>query len=195
LLHYYRDGIELLSIFLTAAFTGVLAWSTIRLWTATKDLVASGDSQHIISNRAFVFVSSLQYNELADGGLSVMIAFKNGGGTPTKEMTSNVNAEVKPGPLPSNHTYPGRAGEDVSASIGPQADVAVNQLIFTADQFQEVLHSGHRLFIWGLVKYRDVFDGTPHRETRFSYELIAKADGDGVHFMRFAQYGTYNETT
>jgi hypothetical protein len=134
--------------------------------------------------RAFISVNPIPEIQTANTGSSQIILFnlwmENSGVTPTKKLAAQVNwlKSNKGLPLPPNFTFPDAKSIDGSQDstvsvIGPRDrfPLSVGPI---PREFIERLYKGEvRFFIYGWVRYNDVFAQTPRHVVRFSYELVA----------------------
>jgi len=195
-----------------AGFTWTLKRSTDRLWKA-------GEDQHAISNRAFVFIDGFNYElttaadarplyELVDlperyrddPGLfvtrfAVQPRWKNGGNTPTRRMTIQVDWQGPVGPIPPEYGYR-NAREPFF--LAPKAIEASRFLEIPAAQslvdFGAFHHAGVEplIFIWGRADYEDVF-GRPHF-IQWCHQLRLERHRQERMSAGFIQWGDYNRT-
>jgi hypothetical protein len=177
-----------------AAFTIVLALSTIWLWLSTKDAAVATQRAARVSEdaltkleRAFVSFSTKTV-ALSDPITNVIHTYritmevKNSGHTPTKGYYSHASWDGFLGDIPKDFTYPdkGVSGEEpkpnVPGFIGPGENVSSGRL-FIPIAFMEAARQGHiRLYVWGWAEYDDVFVGTPPHRTEFCNEVVVTAD-------------------
>jgi hypothetical protein len=179
-----------------AWFTWTLKKSTDRLWSATDKLWRAGEDQHAAVNRAFVFIDGFDHElttakdtntdiedlpeqyrdrpQLYITRLAIQPIWRNGGVTPTKEMTINTDMRG-PGFLNEieyNYRFPAR-----NFFLAPIATVRGDVIEIPGArvpvdfglQFQEI----PPILIWGRADYNDIF-GKPHF-IEWSYALRLSA--------------------
>lgn len=215
-------GVTVLANAFVAVFTGFLALSTIGLWAETKKLWKAETRALETTNRAFVSIDGFEQeltthadrlsishdirdlpedyegrSDLYITRFAVAPRWKNGGNTPTKNMTIQINwTRVLDGRSPE-FTYadqrksfflPPKATEQGSFIEIPAASEIVGQALGKRLQGEPI----YRLLIWGRADYEDVFDH-PH-VLEWCYEIrfdAHKGRGLGV---RFIQWDEYNRT-
>lgn len=199
-------------------FTAVLAVSTIGLWGATYLLYRAGERALETTERAFVFIDGFNielttavdsdqvgYELLperyrSDPGIYVtrfaaQPRWKNGGNTPTKEMTIQVAWRGPLGPIPPDYVYRAspepfflapRATEPSSYIEMPGAQALVNWA-------NNPVGEPPMMWIWGRADYRDVF-GKPHF-IEWCYQLrLSRPIRKERMTAAFIQWGEYNRS-
>lgn len=191
-----------------AAFTLTLKWSTDRLWT-------SGEKQHAITNRAFIFIEGFtselttatdkrraSTQKLPDSyeafpnlyitRFAVQPRWKNSGNTPTRNMTIQTNWQVPD--IERRYTF---VNEPVPFFIGPQAvegsefvEITGTQMII--DHSFNPIGDEPLILFWGRGDYEDIFGGKHFIEWcyRLRYE---DHKGEGLR-ASFMQWGPYNRS-
>ena len=134
--------------------------------------------------RAFIAVNPVPEIQAANtGGSQVMLfnfGMENFGVTPAKKTSAHVNwVKSNNGlPLPTDFNFPDAKSIDGSQDstvtvIGPKDRFPLSVGPIPRD-FIERLYKGEvRFFVYGWVRYNDVFEKTPRHIVRFSYELVA----------------------
>jgi hypothetical protein len=156
-----------------AAFTIMLALSTIFLWVATRDLVEGADKTAERQLRAYLLIDTAKFarpeNENGDNQhWAIHLVFKNFGRTPAYATVVTATRRMEPRPL----------GNDVLLEIPDDAEVAPETIVGPghihtmtlgglqngARDFIEAGRSGQACYAWGRAEYIDAF-GQPHFTT------------------------------
>ena len=160
----------------TAIFTGVLAVFTILLFRVSND----SRTDNVGTQRAFISMVAVGGQPLSTPDGSKLIAIRmfptwqNSGTTPAKEAISQVSWEVWPSDLPEGFTFPDQSKRERRKFVlGPKAGSSMFMDPMSIDQFKDVKDGKFRLFVWGWVKYNDIFAGTPTRLTEFCTEIVS----------------------
>jgi hypothetical protein len=207
-------GITALASVIVAAFTGTL-------WLATDKLWRSGQATFEASQRAFVFIDGFNFElttradvkgaldasyeaepqwhqhhpELVITRFAIQPRWKNGGNTPTSNMTIQVDWRGPPGPVPPvEYTYrnspqafflPPKAVEVGAVVEIPSAAAVVNWAMspMGAEPF---------ILIWGRADYEDVFCRKHFVE--WCYRLRLSRTGGKKMSAECIQWGDYNRS-
>jgi hypothetical protein len=144
------------------AFTVILAFSTIFLWVATRDLVSSAEKNTRSQLRAYISVVNgdigIVNGEGGTIGVRAQIKIKNFGQTPAHKSVAwavvrvldaeNTDFSMKKGDRPPSWTV-----------MGPGAETIVARLVAIGQNDLAAIHDGtKRIFVWGRVEYIDAFD-------------------------------------
>jgi hypothetical protein len=187
LLENYNGAITALATFAISIFTLVLVIVTRRQAILTKEAVRISERALISTERAFVFLDDFDpeivygrrgnqsgdFNNLTVNQLAIRPRWRNGGNTPTKDMTIIVNWTLWSGGLPVGFSY--AYGENVVPApmfLGPKATEWSEPIRIPANVATTALHGGESIFIWGRVEYRDIFDKTRLHFTEWCYKLV-----------------------
>jgi hypothetical protein len=186
----YEAAITALATIVIAAFTGTLWWATSKQAELTREAL-------IADKRAFVFATGIygfwepsptgQYN------WRFRPLWQNGGETPTKNMTMHTSCELRNTPLPSGFDF-GQA-QTGTGFLGPRAtsmgSLAPTMAAITPQNLRDVQQQRQFLYLWGWVRYFDVFPNTKEHITRFCWVVIPVGDpftyvpNDPQHTLRF----------
>ncbi len=202
---------------LLVAFTFGLTIFTGLLWRSTDKLWAAGERTLTTTERAFVFIdgfnvelttagdrpldtSQLPERYRDDPGLYVtrfaaQPRWKNGGNTPTENLTIQVEWRGPAGPIPPEYTY---REEPRAFFLGPQTTQTSDYVEMPGAQAL-VAWAGNpiapqpMMFIWGRADYNDVF-GRSHfiewcYQVRFSRPIRSLRMQ-----AEFIQWGEYNRS-
>jgi hypothetical protein len=166
-IHDYRD--ETLT-----GFTVVLAFSTIFLWIATRDLVEGAEETARRQLRAYLSMSPKGVGTARNEERIVRVEWftKNHGQTPASEIHHIFNFDVLPNPLPAAFVYPpATVSLDTNSILAPGQDMTtwfdVNRLL-TTEEFTEVERNARRFHVWGTTFYRDAFGRQRQMDLRAS---------------------------
>jgi hypothetical protein len=148
-----------------ALFTILLVWVTGTLWWATEKLVKGADDNAQRQLRAYIQVQ-LGGNNNIDLGTGakpeVIIKIRNSGQTPAREVWVRCAVDVLTYPEPKDLPIPELDEIDTSLCIHAGSDVGdYRQWIkrgLRAEEASAIAGGGSkRLFLYGMVEYRDVF--------------------------------------
>jgi hypothetical protein len=173
-----------------AIFTGVLAVSTIGLWTSTKDAARGGERAANIAEqalfadkRAFIAANGLaQYWELDPATGLYNWRFRpglfNSGETPTRNMTMHVECEVRTQSLPPGFDFDTATSPPGRGIITPKAGIQgglcplPGQPAITPQDILDSQANQKFIYIWGWIRYNDVFPRTPQHITRYCWLVV-----------------------
>jgi hypothetical protein len=129
------------------------------------------------------------------------VNWNNSGNTPALSESMLIWVEVVDGVLPVDFQFDRAVDDHVSAVFGPNMALSSVYAWVSADDIQKFVAGEKTLYLWGWVKYRDVFPNTPERQTRFCYRLSVngdptKVDGpDNVVHWTYALHAIHNSAT
>jgi hypothetical protein len=186
---------------LLAVFTIVLAFATIFLFVATRDLVSAATEASKFQLRAYVGIDRLVFGKRLPNQLQV--AVHNGGQTPAYKLKAHLNWERLPygtKVLPDGFNYPDRYGSDDPYEISSALSVNPSkEAVFTFPAFPKEFERVHAqeiaLFFYGDVKYVDVFGDDRTSQFCFRYEGWRKDEFSSGGWHSYAIYDEHNETT
>jgi hypothetical protein len=141
------------------AFTIILAFSTIFLWVATRDLVSSAEKTARSQLRAYISVVNGDI-QLVNGanGIQAQIKIKNFGQTPAHRTVAWASVRVLEAEITG---FSMKKGDKPAtrAVMGPGAETIVARLVAVSPDDLAAIHSGtKRIFVWGRVEYIDAFN-------------------------------------
>jgi hypothetical protein len=112
--------------------------------------------------QAIPFVPAVTPDGKIVGG-TVWLQWKNTGTTPARRSTLNVNLKVME-TLPDNFDFPDATPSGGTFTIPPQTVAVGGEVKISATDFQRLQAEPTKpLYVWGWIKYRDVFpDSRPH---------------------------------
>ena len=167
---------------LIVLFTGALAISTVLLWWETKKTAAAANRSAQIAEdsllklqRAFINFGGMRYisHESDDGSVwwSLHFNWSNAGATPARGVRLYIGRYFEDADLPDDYQFgiPENLPENF---VGPRAQITSTNWILTADDLIAVKEKRKFLYFWGLATYRDAFEGTPERITKFSLQVL-----------------------
>jgi hypothetical protein len=137
----------------------------------------------IAGERAFVFPGKFQfwYRPIANGEKRYyfQLSWENCGDTPTKQLTSHVRFSLRDNRLPEDFDFRYETTEFGRAVIAPKSSVLGP--VFPSDgimpeDLQAVHTSTKFAYVWGWLKYHDVFENTPLRITRYCFQIIVNGN-------------------
>jgi hypothetical protein len=192
----------------------LLFLATLGLWYATWRLVRGADKTAERQLRAYVHVGEFGWKAFRrtgapwgpDTGWGFWLPYENFGATPARDVISHISYDTFlpfDGDLPSDFSFapvgePGAGG----GLIGPKGRIVSDLLEIESNLLDAAASHQTRLFVFGYVSYRDVFEGAPERRTEFCYELDrvlgdpylipSSSDDEGAIFFHFRLCGRYN---
>lgn len=162
--------------------TGLLAAYTFNLWRSTGDLVKGAEDTAVRQLRAYVSfigvrpeISPTQTPQVYEWRLRPIM--KNSGQTPTANLRIYVDVVVSNIPMPKGFDFSQINHDAAFGHMGPNSDSAApagphpTQPAISANDV--VLHQiGQKyIYLWGWVRYADVFDATRAHVTRFCWQI------------------------
>lgn len=183
--HFTHDNAEAI----IAAFTILLALSTIFLWVATRDLVRGAEKTAERQLRAYVFAYNGQVNVVQIGATKTLayklsIELRNFGQTPARRYTTWIdNTVTNVDDLPFTERPPlidkKRSAPTI---IGPTASITIEfSTPFEIGELDAIRDTKKAIFIWGGCDYVDVFG----REHYFIFRFkISGHENQGIWRLR-----------
>jgi hypothetical protein len=142
------------------AFTVILAFSTIFLWVATRDLVRSAERTARSELRAYVGISNVIIkNIVADEKPIIEIRFRNFGKTPAYKMRSWTDSVLEPTGTKEKLLKLDRewTGASVLNPDDAYTNMSTRKTAVTAQEADAILTDTKRLYVRGGIQYRDAF--------------------------------------
>ena len=142
-------------------FTVVLAFSTIFLWVATRDLVKSAERTSRQQLRAYVTANSGDFT--TKSGFVASVIVKNVGQTPAYNLTVISTTRVLAHPLPKRFNFKIRDEENPSSMTLGRDEAArhpspLKEVITQTDFDNFAFPTGaNRLYTYGTITYDDIF--------------------------------------
>jgi hypothetical protein len=122
---------------------------------------------------------------------SVSVVLKNGGQTPTRNLTVNFSAQKFIGAIPEEFDFPDSA-ITARGLIGPNGTLQTPEINFDASEFERTDANFH-WYLWGWAEYDDVFSGTPRHRTEFCFEAKPTRDPHTNEiYVGFPMYKRFN---
>ena len=97
--------------------------------------------------------------------------FENSGSTPTADLCMNINSALRDDPLPDNFSFP-LADESFTSIIGPKSTIWGGLSTLEASDFTAISNGVKYFYVWGLIRYNDIFEKSPEHITTFCRQLI-----------------------
>jgi hypothetical protein len=172
---------------ITALATLAIAAFTATLWFATNQQAELTKEAFIADKRAFVFATGFTSIWEEDKATSLYNwrfkpTLRNSGETPTKTLQMYVACEVRNTSLPPGYAFTPQEQYIASGMMPPKFDLQGGQ----APQFpgaavtpQDIVdaQAGRKfIYLWGWIKYRDVFPKTPQHTTRYCWAILPTGD-------------------
>ncbi|MHB8268812.1 hypothetical protein [Bradyrhizobium sp.] len=175
--HKYEGLITAAFTVVLAIFTGRLWYSTDKLWGATTDLVKGAEDTAQRQLRAYVYVDPGNGEIRIGLPISIAMLVKNAGQTPAHEtrvwtkvevidfpLRENLKIELPDDAVPKLVIHPGT----FAYGIQIQRDAPL-----TATEGAALRADSKRVFLWGVIFYKDVFNRD--RETHFRLSFGGEA--------------------
>ncbi|HEY7246953.1 MAG TPA: hypothetical protein VH678_24025 [Xanthobacteraceae bacterium] len=170
------EGVSAIATAAIAVFTIVLVWVTSRQARLTKEAL-------IADKRAFVFAKNIfpvweLDRQTGEYNWRFRPVWENSGDTPTKGMTLYVDCELRNTILPQGFDFtrttipagPGMLGPRATSTGGAAPHYPVAAI--TPTDIVDIQAGKKFLYLWGWVRYWDVFPKTPQHITRFCWQIM-----------------------
>ena len=193
----HSGGITAVATVFIAWFTIALSISTKRLWKEAKRASAiayraartakrSADIDEtalVAGERAFVFPGPISFQYRPVSAVENRYWFQptwiNSGDTPTKKMRTHIRFHLRDDVLPADFDFRYETNEVAPALIAPKSSI-LGPVVPSGGVTREDLlavHQGTKFaYIWGWIKYFDVFPNTPEHITRYCYQIQVNGD-------------------
>lgn len=144
---------------------------------AANESIALFKDANIRQMRAYLtvgFIGVLKQNPDINYHFEVRMSLQNAGNTPAYDVRNNSFASVLPFPLPLNFKFP-EFNEAISSSavmMPHQSNIitAIADRVYSDDDVHEIsVGSSKRLYVYGIVKYKDAFN--VDRQTMYCQEI------------------------
>jgi hypothetical protein len=105
------------------------------------------------------------------------VHWRNTGSTPTKEATMYSQCEIRDSLLPPGYNFPVDDRFVVKMFVGPNTDAFGGSVprspepAITPDDVADVQEGRKIIYLWGWIKYNDVFPSTPQHISHFCWAL------------------------
>jgi hypothetical protein len=188
-----------------------MRWSTRRLWEASKEALQ-------VTERAFVFLDGfnvelttaldgdeVDYESLperyrSDPGIFItrfaaQPRWKNGGNTPTKQLTIQVDWRGPTGPIPPEYVYREQPNVFFLApkAVEPSAYIEMPGAQALINWANNPIGDSPMMWIWGRADYRDIFEKPHFVEWCYQLRLSRPVHNERLS-AAFIQWGDYNRS-
>jgi hypothetical protein len=181
-----------------AVFTLTLKLATDKLWRAGRDAL-------VTTERAFVWLDDFNSDDhmitpragaFEFARLVIKLRWRNSGDTPTKDMAISVNWIDRADDLPADFVYDyGENHVPFRMFLAPQATEWSEPIRIPSPIATRVLREQTRVYIWGRVDYRDIFEDTPQRYTEWCYRMVIEdVPQTRTPRFQFIAYGPHNRS-
>jgi hypothetical protein len=144
---------------------------------AANESVALFRDANVRQMRAYLtigFLGLVPQDPATNYRFEVRISLQNVGNTPANDVENNTYARVLPFPLPKDFVFPEFnetiAGRGVLMPRDSKIITSIADRIYSDDDVHEISYgSGKRLYVYGIIKYKDVFGVA--RKTTFCQEI------------------------
>jgi hypothetical protein len=154
-----------------------------RQWLAIKRQTELIEESLIADKRAFVCADGLLYfwEAIPNTNLynfRLRPRYKNTGSTPTKSLRSHVECDIRNTQLPPGHIFTDQNANVGTGMIPPHSECTggvapqgtpITPLDLVESQSVEGQTYRRFIYLWGWIKYHDVFLNTPEHTTRFCW--------------------------
>jgi hypothetical protein len=201
---YVRCTVRILQSYqavIAALATTIIAAFTITLWWATRKQAELTREALIADKRAFVFATGIaplwERSPIGEYDWRFRPIWQNSGDTPTKGMTMHTSCDLRNTPLPTGFDFDRATTKTGTGLLGPRA-TSMGGLApmapiaaITAQNLWDVQQGRQFLYLWGWVRYFDVFPKTKQHITRFCWLVMPVGDpftfvpNDPQHALRF----------
>ncbi len=138
----------------------------------------------IADKRAFLFPDT--FDQVYDAPDSVGLynwhlrpRWKNGGGTPTKNLRLLTECEVRNSLLPTGYIF-NTAKSPAIGFLAPKSNMFGGQappgIGITPQDIVDAQNGRKFIYLWGWMKYFDVFPNTPEHTTHFCWLILISGD-------------------
>ena len=180
---------------LTAIATAFIAWFTWTLRRSTDKLWDAGEKQRELSEktaerqlRAYVFVEgdskdNLPVVDAVNGIIKFPLKAINRGQTPAYKVTRWSNVEVLPYPLTVDLEGIPAGAVWFALDLGPNTPVgmeASRRQPWSQDQIDGVLAGTMRIYVYGEVRYLDIFKNEQNTKFRFMARVLRDGSIPGL---------------
>lgn len=179
----------------TTVFTGVLAvMSLVGLWQAYLLRESNGINRESLQSAQRAYVSFSPRVEAGKGTgpdlnlkkvefWMIRVPIANNGNTVIKRGKAYVNKYASNTPIDEKFDFTDKdaTGEVIPGPlfIGPHDTIYTRAMQVPIQTIQDVYDKKAHFYVYGWADYRDIFDTTPDRTTRFCYELtLVGIDGE-----------------
>jgi hypothetical protein len=143
--------------FWLAAFTFFLFISTFKLWTATEKLVKGAEETAKRQLRAYVGFIRGEINLKESGEALAWIDYQNAGQTPAHDVTLWIETAVL-SVTPSEQEFKISGDEGKGGVMVPGSILRRHKLVTDSYLMDALEKDEQRIWVWGEIKYLDVFD-------------------------------------
>ncbi len=170
---------------ITAAATIAIAIFTIALTRVSNRQAQIIENTLIVGNGAFVFVPEIVWNWVTapDDLLGDIVSYRfspvwqNSGNTQTQNMRTMVSYELRDDPLPLNFDFTATPTPPQPVLVGPKSLIRGGYpRDFTVAEMEAVASRKKFLYLWGWIRYEDIFPGTASHVTRYCIQVEAGGD-------------------
>jgi hypothetical protein len=176
----YGGALGALGTLIIAAFTCTLWIATSRQAELTREALVADQKAFIYANGIHplweVDKSTGQYN------WRFRVGIKNSGATPTKNLRVYCDCEIRNSLLPTGHRFQDQPLKELSGFIAPKGDITTQVApldplpAISPQDIIDVENNRKHIYIWGYMKYSDVFPGTKPHITRFRWQITLLGD-------------------
>lgn len=190
-----------INIWLMTTFTGLLFFSSMLQWSATRDAITDTHTSFEIGTRAWVVAkvcyikpskqvsptsATVQEGDgLKDSRLpAISVELINAGHSPALEAVTVARFEVQD-KLPTDDAVVSYPEDQIGSKtvVAPEEGLTVNHgVVLTEDQYQGVTHGKLFLVAYGKVSYQDIFRYPRTSKFCYLYDYTTEKMGYCPHF-------------
>jgi hypothetical protein len=173
------NGITALATIIIAAFTGTL-------WIATSRQARLARESLTANRRAFIFPESFRQTWDPPDPITnqfnwrFSVRWRNVGTTATRKLRTYSECEVRNSLLPQGYNFSYDEKRVVGGLIGPYSEMfggsVPNITPVTPQDIADAQVGKKFIYLWGWVRYFDVFPGSPEHVTHFCWLITCTGD-------------------
>jgi hypothetical protein len=156
-----------------------------RQWQAIREQTRLIEESLIADKRAFVCADLVLYLWELDSvtglyNFRLRPRYRNTGSTPTKDLRSHVECDIRNSWLPPGYIFTDQNATVGTGMIPPNGEstggMAPQNAPITPQDIVETQGFKRFIYLWGWIKYHDVFPNTPEHTTRFCWLVLITGD-------------------
>ena len=181
-----------------AIFTVVYSLVTVALYHVARETMTVSQRAFVFCKEALIVGDGNKPGEVSpDRPALLIVTTPNSGDTPARQVVTSLNFCARPGPLPENFSYPSPAGEpDVGPGLVAPKTQSQTGTILPASTLRDIETARRKLFVYGDIKYLDIFNVWHKTEFCLVYGgMVLKDDGtiDRHYFNSCAEHNCDDE--
>ena len=192
----WLSGASQVLLLMTVVFTVLATRAAQRSARAAEKGLAQGQEGTRTQLRAYVALDTIQPLIQPNGRLDVTVVWRNTGLTPAYASQTQINTAFVDQLLPADFSFPDSNPGPPQPGMLPagQASMTRGPTVSSYDQSRIAAGEMH-YYVYGWMRYRDVFPDTPDRLTQFCSKLGVEAFHDGNKFHHWLTEPRFNRHT